>query len=141
MKGRLDMAGWVLPTLGYAVLLGAAGVTIKLALETIDWRQLVLWVPIAYACFSLVFIVANGTTLPLGRGGFWAAVTGLCAASSLILLFYALTKGEASIVIPIGSAYPIVTLAGSALFLNEGITATKVVGVALVVAGVVVISR
>ncbi len=135
------MAGWVIPTIGYAVLLGAAGVTIKLALETIDWRQLVLWVPIAYAVFCVIFIVTSGTTLPLGRGGFWAAITGLCAAASLILLFYALTKGEAGVVIPVGSAYPIVTLAGSAIFLGEGITTQKVVGVLLVVAGVVVISR
>lgn len=135
------MAGWVVPTIGYAVLLGAAGVTIKLALETIDWRQLVLWLPIAYAIFSVIFAVANGTTFPLGRGGFWAAMTALCASGSLILLFYALTKGDAGVVIPVGSAYPIVTLAGSAIFLHEGITVQKVVGVGLVVAGVVVISR
>jgi len=135
------MAGWVVPTVGYALLLGAAGVTIKLALETIDWRQLVLWVPIVYAVFAVIFAVVNGTTLPLGRGGFWAVMTAICAAGSLILLFYALTKGDAGIVVPVGSAYPIVTLVGSAIFLHEGITAQRVIGVALVVAGVAVISR
>jgi uncharacterized membrane protein len=137
----MAMAGWVVPTIGYAVLLGAAGVTIKLALETIDWRQLVLWLPIAYAGFSVLFAVVSGTTFPLGRGGFWAAMTALCASGSLILLFYALTKGDAGIVIPVGSAYPIVTLVGSAIFLHEGFTVQKGIGVALVVAGVAVISR
>lgn len=135
------MPTWVFPTLGYIFLLGAAGVTSKLALEAVDWRQLVLWVPIAYAAFCVVFIAMKGTTLPLGRGGFWAAVTALCAAASLILLFVALSKGEASIVVPVGAAYPVVTLVGSALFLGESITLPKVIGVALVIVGVAVISR
>jgi transporter family protein len=135
------MPAWVLPTLGYGFLLGAAGVTSKLALETIDWRQLVLWVPIAYAGFCVVFIATKGTTLPFGRGGFWAAVTAVCAAASLILLFVALSRGEASVVVPVGAAYPVVTLIGSALFLGENITLPKVIGVALVIAGVIVISR
>ncbi len=42
------MAGWILPAIAYAVILGAGGVTAKLALRTITWEQLVLWVPIAY---------------------------------------------------------------------------------------------
>jgi hypothetical protein len=34
---RRLMAGWVAPTLGYVLVLGAAGVTTKLALRTITW--------------------------------------------------------------------------------------------------------
>jgi hypothetical protein len=56
------MAGWVAPTLGYVLVLGAAGVTTKLALRTITWEQLVLWVPLAYAAFSIVFVVFKGAT-------------------------------------------------------------------------------
>ena len=71
--------------------------------------------------FSMIFVIFKGTTFPLGVGGGWAAATGFAAASSLILLFYALTKGPAGQVVPASSAYPIVTLAGSALFLGERI--------------------
>ena len=42
------MAGWIPPTLIYILVLGAAGVTAKLALRTITWEQMVLWLPIAY---------------------------------------------------------------------------------------------
>ena len=135
------MAGWVLPTLGYVVILGAGGVTAKLALRTISWEQLVLWVPVAYIFFSLLLVIFRGASLPLGVGGGWAAVTAFAAASSLILFFYALTKGPASQVAPVSSAYPIVTVAGSALFLSEQITIVRVLGTVLVVAGVVLLSR
>jgi len=135
------MAGWILPTLGYTVLLGAAGVTSKLALRTISWEQLVLWVPVVYIGFSIVFVAGRGARFPLGVGGAWAAATAFCAAASLILLFVALTRGDASKVVPAGSAYPVVTVIGSALFLSESITLLRVVGTALVVAGVVVLSR
>lgn len=136
-----SMPAWILPTLGYIVLLGAGGVTAKLALRTITWEQLVLWVPVAYIFFSVLLAVFKGTSFPLGVGGGWAAATAFAAASSLILFFYALTKGPASQVTPATSAYPVVTVIGSALFLGEKITLVRGIGTALVIAGVVLLSR
>jgi uncharacterized membrane protein len=135
------MAGWIPPTIVYIFVLGAGGVTAKLALRTITWEQLVLWVAVAYILFSAVFIIFKGATLPFGVGGGWAAVTALAASSALILFFYALTKGPASQVTPATSAYPIVTVVGSALFLSEEITLVRGLGTALVIAGVVLLSR
>ena len=140
-KGQTAMAPWILPTFGYAFLLGAAGVTSKLALRTISWEQLVLWVPVAYIAFSIALAAGRGAKFPVGVGGARAAVTAVCAAASLILLFFALTKGDASLIVPAGSAYPVVTLIGSALFLGESITTPRIIGTVLVVAGVVMISR
>ena len=135
------MAGWIPPTIAYIVILGAGGVTAKLALRTITWQQLVLWVPIAYIVFSAVLMIFRGARFPLGVGGGWAAATAFAASSALILFFYALTKGPASQVTPATSAYPIVTVIGSALFLSERLTLIRGVGTALVVAGVVLLSR
>jgi drug/metabolite transporter (DMT)-like permease len=135
------LTGWIPPTLAYVVLLGAGGVTAKLALRTVGWQQLVLWVPLLYVLFAVTFVVANGTKFPFGVGGAWAAATAFCASSALVLFFYALTKGPASQVTPASSAYPIVTVIGSALFLSEKITLIRGVGTALVVAGVVLLSR
>jgi uncharacterized membrane protein len=135
------MAGWIPPTIGYILLLGAGGVTAKLALRTISWEQLVLWVPVLYIVFSLIFVIFKGTSFPLGVGGGWAAATAFAASASLILFFYALTKGPASQVTPATSAYPVVTVIGSAWFLSEKITLVRGFGTALVVAGVVLLSR
>ena len=139
MKGPL-MSGWIPPTLAYIVLLGAAGVTAKLALRTITWQQLVLWVPLLYLAYSAIF-VATGTRFPLGVGGAWAAATAFGASTALVLFFYALTKGPASQVTPASSAYPVVTVIGSALFLSEKLTLIRGIGTALVVAGVVLLSK
>ena len=57
------------------------------------------------------------------------------------LFLCALTKGPASQVTPASSAYPIVTVVGSALFLSEKLTLIRGVGTALVVAAVVLLSR
>jgi drug/metabolite transporter (DMT)-like permease len=140
VRGPL-IAGWIPPTLGYILLLGAAGVTAKLALRTITWQQLVLWVPLLYLVYCTIFVATSGTRFPLGAGGAWAAATAFCASSALVLFLYALTKGPASQVTPASSAYPIVTVVGSALFLAEKITPIRGVGTALVVAGVVLLSR
>ena len=138
------MAGWIAPAIAYVALLGAGGVTAKLALRSITWQQLVLWVPIAYLVVSagLVFLIAcaNVTGLLVAGGG-WAAVTAVCASSALVLFFYALTKGPASQVTPVTSAYPIVTVIGSALFLAEKITLIRGLGTALIVSGVVLLAR
>jgi uncharacterized membrane protein len=135
------MAGWIPPTIAYIVILGAGGVTAKLALRTVTWEQMVLWLPIAYVLFSVIFVIFRGATFPVGVGGAWAAVTALAASSALILFFYALTKGPASQVTPATSAYPIVTVVGSAWFLSEQITLVRGLGTALVVAGVILVSR
>src|SRR2546425_7365704 len=77
---ELLMAGWLPPTIAYILILGAGGVTAKLALRTITWQQLVLWVPVAYIVFSVFLLFVQGTKFPLGVGGGWAVATALAAS-------------------------------------------------------------
>jgi len=141
MKERYGMAAWILPTFGYILTLGAAGVTAKLALRTISRQQMVLWVPLAYAVFAVSFVVFRCDRLPLGVGVGWAVAAALCASSAVVLFSVALTHGVAREVVPASSAYPVVTLVASALFLSESITLVRVVGAGLVIVGLVLISR
>jgi bacterial/archaeal transporter family protein len=134
------MAGWIIPALGYVVLVGVAGITTKVALRTIDWQQVVYWVPVAYVVLSAILWLVYQKPIAFGAGGGWAIVTAFAAAGGLICFFYALSKGDASVVVPTTSAYPVIALAGGALFLSESITVPKVIGTVLVIAGVVVIS-
>ena len=134
------MAGWLLPALGYVVLVGVAGITTKVALRTIEWQQVVYWVPVAYVVLSAILWLTYQKPMVLGTGGGWAIVTAFAAAGGLICFFYALSKGDASVVVPATSAYPVIALIGGVIFLSESITVPKVIGTLLVIAGVVVIS-
>lgn len=141
MNGKGSLMSWLLPTLGYALTVGLTGISVKYALKTISWQQMLLWVPLAYAGFALILILGYGARFPLGVGGAWAALTALFASAGLILLFVALDRGQASVVVPVSSIYPVVTLVASAVFLAESVTVPKVAGTLLVVAGVTLISR
>jgi transporter family protein len=132
---------WILPTIGYIATVGVMGITTKLALKTIDWQQLLLLAPLAYALWAAGFAVFGGARLPTGIGAFWAGVAVFCASAALILISIALTKGDASKVVPVSSAYPLVTLLGAALFLSERVTLIRGLGTGLVIAGVALLTR
>jgi uncharacterized membrane protein len=116
------------------------GITSKLALETLSWPQLVVWGAIAYAIGAVV-AVATGTRVTLGAGTVAAAATGAMLVAGSALLFVALGRGDASVVVPVSSIYPAVTVLLAALFLAEAITWTRVAGLVLVLAGVGLLTR
>ncbi|MCL4424521.1 MAG: EamA family transporter [Firmicutes bacterium] len=55
--------------------------------------------------------------------------------------YYALKSGEASRVTPVTAAYPVVTVLLVCLLLGEKLTWSKVVGVLLIVAGVILLKK
>lgn len=70
----------------------------------------------------------------------WIAAGGLFGGVLAQYLYYlALGSGEVSRVAPIASAFPLVTVACSILFLDESLTWTKALGAGLIVAGVMLL--
>ena len=133
--------GWLPATLVFTGGLGAVGVTSRLALETLTWQDLVVWATLAYAVASAVVLgLARARGENLLRTNGWAALSSVMAVASLAALYVALGEGEASTVIPISSAFPIVTLLLAWLLLGERLTARRSLGTVVVVAGVVVIT-
>jgi transporter family protein len=124
----------------YVVLLGALGVTSKLALRSISWQGLVAVATIAYLLTTLVMVSMGQVRLSANIDLFWAAVSAVLTVSTLVLLYVALGSGEAGKVIPVSAAYPAVTLVLAAIFLGEAFTAGRVLGVLLVIGGVVVLT-
>jgi transporter family protein len=57
------------------------------------------------------------------------------------MFFLAITNAEVSRVVPITSAYPLVTVLLALLFLNEAFTVPRGLGILLVVCGVALLSR
>jgi transporter family protein len=134
------MSGWLLPSIVYIAFLGGLGVTTKLALRHLGWQDVIVWTAIVYVLISVAMLALGHAKIGLGAGTAAAIGSGLLASTALIAFYIALGKGEASTVVPLTSAYPIITLVLSALVLAEKITPLKGAGALVVVVGVVMIS-
>lgn len=90
----------------------------------------------------LAFIlIPFGVHVPDATGWFWIVISGMTFTFSLWVFFAALRAGEASRVVPIiGSLIPILTLAGTALFLGERLTSSQLLGFGLLIVATVILS-
>lgn len=136
----VSAARWMVPTLAFIAGTGTLGVTSKLALRSLVWQDLLLWVGVGYIAVSVVIAARGVARLDTGPGAPWAALSAALAITSVILLYLALETGEASNVISVSAAYPAVTLVLSALVLAERISPARVAGMVLVVTGVVILT-
>jgi drug/metabolite transporter (DMT)-like permease len=132
---------WLLPALGFVLLTGLLGVTIKLALRGASWPELLTWTAMVYALIALASIPLGNTHLHLGVTALWGITSAFCAALGLICSFVALRHASAVVAVPVMSAYPVVTVLASVTILHESLSALKLVGMVLVLAGVVLLAR
>jgi drug/metabolite transporter (DMT)-like permease len=132
---------WLLPALGFVVLTGLLGVTIKLALRGANWPELLTWAGIVYALLALASIPLGNTHLHFGVTAVWGVTSAFCAALGLICSFIALRHASAVVAVPVMSAYPVVTVVASVAILHESLSLTKLLGMGLVLAGVVLLAR
>ena len=61
----------------------------------------------------------------------FALLTGICGSLGGVAFFFALGHGRASIVVPLSSLYPAITILLSLLFLNEHPSLTQTLGIIL----------
>jgi transporter family protein len=133
--------GWLIPALAYVCTTATLGIVSKFALRTLSWQDMFVWMGVAYSVVVTVLLVSGATRLEITRGSGWAILSASLVIGGLVLFYLALARGEASKVIPVTAAYPAVTMVLSVLVLSESLTVGRVAGVALVAAGVVVITR
>lgn len=131
---------WLIPTLLYVVLVGALGITGNLALRTLSWPDLILWTGAGYVVISLLLLAIGQTAIRVTTGTGWAMLSGVLAIAGLVMLYLALGSGSAGKVVAISAAYPAVTLVLAAAFLSEPLSVGRVIGAALIVAGVAIVS-
>jgi transporter family protein len=135
------MNGWILPTLVYVVLLGGLGVTAIYALRGLGWQQLVMWTAAAYVTVSIILIATGARIhLPGGLPGWMTVVSAFIPPVCIVALYIALSRGPATKVIPVSSAYPFITVFLAAAVLSEALTWKVFIGTVLIVAGAVLVS-
>lgn len=132
---------WLIPALGFVLFTGLLGVTIKLALRNVEWPVLLLWTGIVYSVLAISVLATGVVSVGFGPGVGWAAVCGVFAAAGLICSFVALRHADAVVAVPVMSMYPVVTVIASLAILGETLSLSKLLGVLLVLAGVIVLVR
>lgn len=137
------MSYWFLASLGFMFGTGVVGITTKLALRHVGWPVLVVATTIFYLSLIAVLAVKGSLRFPQAMGSWvlFVAATGALVAGTFPLLATALERADASKVVPITAAYPMVTVILAALLLSEPLTITRIAGVVAITVGVVLVSR
>jgi len=138
----------------WAILLPLAGAAIRGGAQAAVKGGLVLWpepfvaVLVGYTVSCVTIFAASRTLVPRDaaplnrRGVVWFIAVGFCNGAGMLAMYAALARSPVSVVSPLAATYPLFTLALSALLLREERFGPRVLaGVALTVAGVVVLAR
>ncbi len=137
------MSNWLVLSTVALVFWGITGVTQKLSTNNISFERSFLWFSIAF--FAMAGVIA--CTVPLvwrvpGSMLALSALGGVLNGLGALTSFAALERGgKASVVIPLISVYPLLTVAGAGLLLGERLTGRQWAGVACAVISVVLLSR
>ncbi len=70
----------------------------------------------------------------------YAIIAGVFVVVGSLVLYYALYKGKASIVVPLSSIGPAITVILSILFLGESLTINQIIGIVLIIIGIILLS-
>jgi len=137
------MHNWLILCVVAMVFWGSTGVTQKLSTNNISFERSFLWFSLAFCGLAVVI----GFKVPLT----WhiapslvalAALGGLLNGLGALTSFAALERGgKASVVIPLISLYPLLTIGGAWVLLGESLTARQAAGVVCAIAAVILLSQ
>ena len=130
---------WIPYALGAALGFGLWAFFGKLALRDANWMQVGLTYAAAAAALFAVVLLSSAKRSFAGTNGWTLAASSVSGAVGLWLLYLALDRGKASVVVPMANVYPAIAAVLAVAFLGERLTALQVVGIALAVGGVVLI--
>ncbi|MEB3773941.1 MAG: EamA family transporter [Desulfurococcales archaeon] len=138
------MEKWLVYSMTTLILWGIWGILLKKASEGLEWFQVYVFANTAIVL--MVVIVAtvyrgemmsynNRIYLPI------AFVSGLVGTLGYIFLIKSLEAGgEASVVIPLTSLYPLLTALFSVYLLGEELTIRRIYGILLAVLAIILLS-
>lgn len=137
------MKSWILFSLATMLCWGLWGFLGKLGGRTLAPGHLLL---VTYTGMVLIFPVVallygEGFRVDGTAAGQWYALAaGLACGLGFPLFYLALSGGDASRVVVITATYPVVTALLAAWLLSEPLTAKTVLGTALAVTGIILLS-
>jgi transporter family protein len=133
---------WLIFSIVTIVFWGIWGLLSKLVLNYLDWKQFFVISDIGILAVTIIFYLYFRPNLSnINQAGLiFALVVGVIGSIAAIGFYLALTTSKASIVVPLTSLYPVVTVLLSFLILKENITIVQGLGVFLALVAMVLIS-
>ena len=102
--------------------------------KTFLWMQIVGLIPLTIIAFIIGFPVFSGKTIAL------IMLIGALIMVATSSYYRALEIGKVSILSPISSTWPVITVALSIIFLNETLNSIQVMGIVLTIVGTILVS-
>ena len=135
------MDTWVFYASVATLCWGVVGLLQKLGTNRISSRSLLVWLVVGFAAM-LPLLWRDGALTGLGwRVSLVGLLGGAANGLGSWALFEALERGaKASVAVPLTALYPLVTIVLARIFLAETLTFRQWVGIALAVAGGVMLS-
>ena len=130
---------WVLFAFGSAMLAGLTSVLAKCGIKKTDSTVATAIRTIVVLIFSwlMEFVVGSQETISAigGRTLLFLVLSGLATGASWLCYFKALQLGDVNKVVPIDKSSTVLTILLAAIFLQEGVSLTKGIGVVLIAVG------
>ncbi len=136
------MPAWLVYTLLTAVLWGVWGFESKLLVNRTSpyTGQVLFTLGLLLPAGAVLFSPRRFAGKQRGRGLFFAVVTGLLGGIGNIAFFMALAKGNASVIVPLTSLSPLVTVLVGVLVLKEKVRRFQYAGLGLALAAIYLLS-
>lgn len=147
LQGGMDsMSGthWLVYSFLLLFTWGLWGFWGKVASRSISGEGLVLVSSLGWAAtFPILFSVFRAHWLPSLESGdlHWGILAGTLGSLGMLFFYFALARGEASRVVAITGAYPLVTALGAFFLLGEPFSLQKIVGLAFALIGIGILSQ
>ena len=130
---------WILFAFGSALFAGLTSILAKCGIRETDSTVATAIRTIVVLAFSwlMVFVVGSQGTIGdiSGRTLLFLVLSGLATGGSWLCYFRALQLGDVNKVVPIDKSSTVLTILLAAIFLQEGVSLTKGIGVVLIAAG------
>ena len=133
------MTMWILFAFGSALFAGLTSILAKCGIRKTDSTVATAIRTIVVLLFSwlMVFVVGSqGTVRAIsGKTLLFLALSGLATGGSWLCYFRALQLGDVNKVVPIDKSSTVLTILLAAIFLQEGVSLPKGIGIVLIAAG------
>lgn len=130
---------WILFAFGSALFAGLTSILAKCGIKKTDSTVATAIRTIVVLLFSwlMVFVVGSQGTISeiTGKTLLFLVLSGLATGASWLCYFKALQLGDVNKVVPIDKSSTVLTILMAAIFLSEGISLTRGVGIVLIAIG------